>query len=332
MTEKIKVSILCVTYNQARFIRQALDGFMMQKTDFAFEVLVHDDASTDGTADIVREYAQRYPEVIKPVFQVENQFSKGVNVDKTYNWPRIQGEYVAICDGDDYWTDEHKLQKQVKFLDAHPDFSICFHRAKVIWDDNSHKSYISPKAKMRFHRRVLKLSHLLKCNFIQSSSVMYRWRLKGQENLCPDGILPVDYFLHLLHAEAGKIGYLPDVMSVYRRNDGGIFTGAGQSDTWFLKCALKHMAFYEAVENEFQCNKKAEMASMFKKAAFTFLIYQDWEQLKVLGSKYADKLDVKSYDDDLKLKKCQKKNRRLKKILIIVCYMLLLSIIGIIIK
>ena len=128
----IMVSICCITYNQASYIRDALEGFVNQKTDFAYEVLIHDDASNDGTADIIREYADRYPDLIFPILQTENQYSKGLtNVSGTFNFPRARRKYIAMCEGDDYWTDDRKLQKQVDYLEANPGCSLCFHSAKV---------------------------------------------------------------------------------------------------------------------------------------------------------------------------------------------------------
>jgi len=125
------VSINCLTYNHAPYIRQCLDGFVMQKTDFPIEVLIHDDASTDETADIIREYEQKYPDIIKPIYQKENQYSKGILISKTYNYPRAQGKYIAICEGDDYWTDPLKLQKQVDFLENNPEYGMCYTKVRV---------------------------------------------------------------------------------------------------------------------------------------------------------------------------------------------------------
>ena len=118
------VSICCITYNHEPYIRQCLDGFMMQKTNFSFEVLIHDDASTDKTQDIIREYEAKYPDIIKPIYQKENQYSKGISVTKTFNYPRVKGKYIAMCDGDDYWIDPYKLQKQVDYLEAHSDCGL----------------------------------------------------------------------------------------------------------------------------------------------------------------------------------------------------------------
>ena len=129
MGNDVEVSVICNAFNHGRYIRDALNGFVMQKTDFKFEVLVHDDASTDNTADIIREFEEKYPDIIKPIYQTENQYSKGVDIPKTFLHPLVRGRYVALCEGDDYWTDPHKLEKQVAVLEAHPEADICAHRA-----------------------------------------------------------------------------------------------------------------------------------------------------------------------------------------------------------
>lgn len=119
------VSICCLTYNHAPFIRQCLDGFISQKTDFPFELIIHDDASNDGTADIIREYEARYPQIIKPIYQTENQYSQRKDVFLEIMFPHCTGKYIALCEGDDYWTDPNKLQEQADFLESHPDYSMC---------------------------------------------------------------------------------------------------------------------------------------------------------------------------------------------------------------
>ena len=132
------VSICCITYNHKEYIRDALDGFLSQRTDFPYEILINDDASTDGTADIIREYEQKYPEKIRALLQTENQYSKGItNPSGAFNFPRVRGRYVAMGEGDDYWTDPEKLQKQVDYMEAHPDCSLCFHSARIITVDGS---------------------------------------------------------------------------------------------------------------------------------------------------------------------------------------------------
>lgn len=134
----IVVSVSTITYNHARFLRQCLDGILMQDAPSCvpngtprgewMELHIHDDCSTDGTQDIIREYMEKYPDVIKPIFETENQYSKGGPWGSAvWNFPRAKGKYIALCEGDDYWTDPLKLQKQVDFMEAHPDYSVCFH-------------------------------------------------------------------------------------------------------------------------------------------------------------------------------------------------------------
>ena len=128
----IMASINCVTFNHVNYIRTALDSFLMQKTDFAFEILVHDDASTDGTSDIIREYAARYPEKVKPLIQTENQYSQGIdNISGAFNFPRARGKYIFMCDGDDYFLSPDKLQKQVDYMETHPDCTLCIHLSLI---------------------------------------------------------------------------------------------------------------------------------------------------------------------------------------------------------
>ena len=127
------VSISCITYNHAPYIRECLEGFLMQKTNFPFEILIHDDASTDGTADIIREYQTKYPDIIKPILQTENQYSKGIRgISAKFNFPRALGKYIALCEGDDFWTDPKKLQIQFDFMEAHPDYSLCMHGRNIL--------------------------------------------------------------------------------------------------------------------------------------------------------------------------------------------------------
>jgi glycosyltransferase involved in cell wall biosynthesis len=125
------VSICCTTYNHQAFIGDAIESFLAQKTNFTIELVIHDDASTDGTADIIRAYEKKYPNLIKPIYQTENQHSKGLKISSLNN-KMAKGKYLAICEGDDYWVDPYKLQKQVDYMETHPECSLCVHAAFVV--------------------------------------------------------------------------------------------------------------------------------------------------------------------------------------------------------
>jgi glycosyltransferase involved in cell wall biosynthesis len=249
------VSICCVTYNHAQYIRQCLDGFVMQKTNFPIEVLINDDASTDGTADIIREYEQKYPEIIKPVYQTENQYSKGINIFSTFVFPRVQGKYIALCEGDDYWTDPLKLQKQIDFLEENEDFSICFHPVNV-FDQKNNK--IIPNTTVREVPSESDINLLAEGNYINTCSVMYRTNQQALENYKKRPKLPVgDYFLHMFFAEYGKIKKLPNNMAVYRIHDGG--TWSLKPDDYTLSNSIKVL---EALMLHFE--KKIEIYTKLK--------------------------------------------------------------------
>lgn len=131
------VSVFVTSYNHERFIRDCLDGIISQKTNFPIEVLAFDDASTDKTPSIIREYAEKYPDIIIPLLQSENQCQKGIKPWGQILAPKSRGKYIAICEGDDYWTDPDKLQKQVDFMESHPDFTFCFHNAILHFENGS---------------------------------------------------------------------------------------------------------------------------------------------------------------------------------------------------
>lgn len=281
----IKLSVICLTYNHAEFIRQALEGFVMQQTDFPFEVIVHDDASTDGTADIIREYANKYPKIIRPVFQVQNQWSQGCSIVKKFIAPLVRGEYVALCEGDDYWTNPLKLQKQADFLEANPDYSLCFHPVVVHWDDRRERDSRYPGENQV---RKFDFKTLLKQNFIATNSVLYRWRFRRDDvSLIADGVLPGDWFLHLLHAQVGKIGFLPEVMAVYRRHQGGIWTGSGKDDTWFVRCGLANIKFNEAVERQFGISRQKEIKKMCVQTFCAAVRQKNGQLIEVLQDAYS---------------------------------------------
>lgn len=214
------VSISCITYNHAPYIRQCLDGFMMQQTNFAFEVLIHDDASTDGTTEIIKEYEEKYPDIIKPLYEEENQWVKGRRGSAVFNFPRATGKYIAMCEGDDYWTDPLKLQKQVDFLEANPEYVMCSHCVNEYDQElNIISEGWSPHNNIRYN----KFDLLSGGWYYYPLSVVFRHSaldLKGY-NRYPyhmDAVL----FYHLLEAGGGYL--LRDKMGVYRNHIGGVWS------------------------------------------------------------------------------------------------------------
>lgn len=232
-TDQPLVSICCITYNHAPYIRQCLDSFLMQETDFAYEILIHDDASTDGTQDIIKEYELKYPEIIKPIYQTVNQYSQGIKISPTYNWPRAKGKYIASCEGDDYWTDPFKLNKQVKILESDPSLSACTHRHQIL----KNNKLTGPSSSAANER--LSLEDLIWNIPFQTASIVFR---KDSLHITPD-IQPfiLDTFLYMLLAEQGDIYFMSDIMSVYRLHDGGI---------WSPHSKLKKMEIREFYQNK----------------------------------------------------------------------------------
>ncbi len=208
------VSISCITYNHESYIRQCLDGFMMQKTNFAFEILIHDDASTDKTADIIREYETKYPEIIKPIYQTVNQYSKGIKISITFNFPRAKGKYIALCEGDDYWTDPHKLQRQVDFLEANSDFGLV------------HTNFVAYNQKEDTYREITfkrdtgnVFDKFLETNQVGALTVLFRKEILApvyQEEFIKKRFLMGDYPMWLYIARFYKIGYIDEETAVYR--------------------------------------------------------------------------------------------------------------------
>lgn len=218
--DEIVVTVICLAYNHEAWIRDALEGFVTQVAPFRFEVLVHDDASTDGTAEIIREYEARYPDIIRGVYQTENQYSQGVNITPTFLFPLVRGSYVALCEGDDYWTDPDKLRKQVEALERHPEADICAHRTRRLRDGKPH-GFLAP----RLRDTLIQAEEVILGggNFVATSSLLCR--REAYLLLTPmREILLNDYVLQIQGSLRGGMYYLDDYMSVYRTRVPGSWT------------------------------------------------------------------------------------------------------------
>lgn len=215
-SDEILVSISCVTYNHAPYIARALDSYLMQKTNFKFEILVYDDASTDQTQEIIREYEQRYPDIIKPYYQTENQYSQGkYNVEGFFNYPRARGRYIAMSDGDDYWTDEKKLQLQVDYMEAHPECAMCLHSARI---ETQEKAVQSMEIRPYKKSRLIPAEEVIDKPFnYPTASLLFRTEytrdLQEYYYVSPVGDIPIQ--IHM--AAKGTVYYMDRKMSVYQQ-------------------------------------------------------------------------------------------------------------------
>ena len=217
------VTVYCLSYNHKAYIIDALEGFIKQETNFAYEVIVHDDASTDGTADIIMQYAQKYPDIIKPILQEKNIFAQKIDAFQNYILPKASGKYIAICEGDDYWNDVHKLQMQVDFLENNIDYSACVH--------NSYKLNVNTEKQVKMYNQKkdydLTINDVYSCGgqSYQTSSLMYRKEYAYSFPHFFSYVWPIgDYPLALYLITKGKIRYINKTMSTYRVGSEGSWT------------------------------------------------------------------------------------------------------------
>lgn len=245
MENAIQVSIILNSFNHEKYIKDALDGIVKQKVNFQFEVLVHDDASTDGTVGIIKNYIATYPHIyFSPIFQSENQYSKKIKIGATYQYPRAQGKYIAICEGDDYWTDPLKLQKQFDFMETYPHFALCTHDFLVHYEHRD----ISSNFKASENFKYLTATPIGETRFYQYTVNDFAKHLDGLHTATnffrTEILLRVfsrismyvssgDYLLKLLLLKEGKGCFIPDVMSVLRKNPGGITQQAKNPISYF---------------------------------------------------------------------------------------------------
>lgn len=270
---EMMVSVYCLAFNHEAYIRDALEGFVSQKTDFPYEVFVHDDASTDRTAQIIREYAQKYPHIIKPILQTENQHSQGVRIMNAHILPRMTGKYIAICEGDDYWCDVEKLQTQVDFLEENPDHVACVHNTRMInMSTGAESEMFGREAYTITPPKTIRRGS----GAYHTSSVMYRRELAFDR---PEFVTAVkgigDYPQAIYMSMMGKIHYIPRVMSVYRWNTAGSWTNRMVFDT------------EKIIRNNQALERMLVMADEYSNGAYheDFLRAQQLCQYKILKAK-----------------------------------------------
>jgi glycosyltransferase involved in cell wall biosynthesis len=226
-----KVSVMLITYNHERYIAQALDSVLMQVTDFDFEINVIEDCSTDRTQEIVMRYVRQYPDIVKPFFNKKNIGFKVTQRNFYRGFRTLTGEYFAILEGDDYWTSPRKLQKQVDFLDANPDFAICAHNTVKVYDDGS----VDPLRFLYWGKRGDATVQDVIClqSFFHTTGVLYRNVFNGNPPRHYRNKWSCDIFIMISHAAFGKVHHIDEDWAVYRAHVGGRFSGMGQMGSWF---------------------------------------------------------------------------------------------------
>lgn len=277
------VTVWCLAYNQKDFIRDALEGFVMQKTSFPFEVIVHDDASTDGTTAIVQEYARHYPDIIKPVIETENQWQKGglKHIIKIMNEKYRKGKYIAFCEGDDYWTAPQKLQLQVDFLESHPEYSMCFHSAKKKYETNT-RAWID-------------------CENIQdkdydATDIFINWTVPTASVMCrreamdfyanlkhPERIQNYDIFIFLSCAMIGKLRGIHEQMSVYRIQGDGL-TYNKQA---LIRCTMNNPGHFMTLKENFPIVDAKPVDDTISKVFYERAMIQESCKLRLMDFLYS---------------------------------------------
>lgn len=238
---KSEVAVYCLTYNHKKYIQQTLEGFVNQKTNFPFKVIVHDDASTDGTSEIVKGYAIRYPNIIVPIFQKENQYSKNVSIFKQFIQPMIDAKYTAICEGDDYWCDENKLQIQYDYMESHPSCALCVHNTEMIDESGAGLEKYFNYSKFDVDYKAEDVIKSGPGGLFHTSSFFYRTDLRRERPSVFKMNWVGDYPLAIYLSCNGSVHYFARTMSKYRVGSMGSWVKANNRNKRTKILHLKDM-------------------------------------------------------------------------------------------
>ena len=281
------VSVKCMTYNQEKYIGQCIDGFLMQKTSFPFEILIHDDCSTDNTTDIVLAYAKKFPKIIKPILEDENQYSKHDGSHHKKIDAAIKGKYIALCEGDDYWIDENKLQMQVDFLEGNPDYGMCYTKSKQYNQSMQKFNKKSIGADFDGFEDLFKNG-----NRIPTLTTVYRKDLldKYQKEIQPSnkGWLMGDYPMWLYFSHESKVKFFDKTTAVYR--------------------VLENSASHSVdVEKQFRFNKNIYNIREFYSKRFDISIEERDDEKELFYIYYRKNIKRYSSKNCIEMKNCLKR-------------------------
>ena len=249
---KIKVSVLCTAYNHEKYIEKCLQGIIDQKTNFEFEILINDDHSDDKTADLIRMYESKYPKIIKPVYQTTNQYSKGINIVDDILFPKSKGEYIAFCEGDDYWIDEHKLQRQYEFMENHKSCVMCVGNTIIHDLENKEKDRL--------------FNHWRKSKKLKKEDIFLGWNVHTSTYFIRRNFLRIpdefkkywfgDYVRLTYNSSKGDVYYIPDIMSVYNHNNTNGLTNIFENSEIEKrkKLAMLRIEYLKILKENFGCD------------------------------------------------------------------------------
>ncbi len=267
MNELVKnplVSVRVLAYNHEKYIAECLEGIVSQKTDFPFEVIIGEDCSTDRTREICRDYKAKYPNLIN---LIESETNLGAHLNGERTIAAYRGKYIAWCDGDDYWTDPYKLQKQVDILERREDISICFHKVKIINETEN----LPPIISNPHQKTVSTIYDLAYINFIHAPSVMFRNNLFEPQNEILRNIPARDYAVHLLNASKGDIYFINEVMAVYREHRGSVWASKPLKERHNL-----HLKTQDAILGLF--NRQVDEIILHSKAMYLYDLYRNYKE------------------------------------------------------
>lgn len=305
MSNEIMMSVCCLVYNQEKYVRQMIESLVNQKTDFKYEIIINDDASTDGTADILRDYSSKYPELIIPIYQQQNQYSQKIRITNSILYPRVRGKYVCFCEGDDYWCDDNKLQKQFDAMEAHPECSICVHYVQPVNEDDTIIKLLIPNK--RIPTGVVECGQYAKwllaeaeCSFQLSSycikgDLIHRMEVDKLPEFFRES--PVgDEAIQRFCLNYGKLFFIDKIMSCYRANSIGSWNIRENKAIEKKKIHCERMQNMDRLYDSFSNGKFSEYIEQgYIKREFNFY-YESCQYSKLFMKKY------KHIFHDMKLK------------------------------
>ncbi len=307
-SESPMVSVCCAAYNQEEYISKTIESFLKQKTDFPFEILIHDDASTDKTADIIKKYVDEYPGKITAILQNENQYSKGITISPTFVWPRANGKYIATCEGDDYWTDPYKLQKQVEFLENHIKCGATHTGFYRIYRDPT-KGETACEKDVRenfvdypnpFFGRLTGDYFIKTLTLVAQKDLLLQAAKKhsSQISSCSAGDLPIELTLENLT----EVKYFAEPTAVYRDRKGSASNPESKKESLMFSKSLNKTRVYFAEEYDVPSKIKRQVYRKYFRVFINEAYHLD-KPSKAEGSiqRMAKKKVLPSFKDSLKL-------------------------------